>query len=208
MKLVPIILLLTLICVLRADKAKVGSEAGSSGGKKIDAEAVVAGYDKRVEAMFRAESGKPLVRKKILPPMGGNRGNFSRHYSWSLTAYAARCFYLNEDLEKANAALRENAQHYIDNPKEVFMHIRAGGKEQLCHFVNNKLPAVTEGRIGLRHMFTRSARYKDFKVSTLPVSDGPRCGGRESDSPAVVMVREPVGVIHASCRRRQRTEGL
>ena len=55
----------------------------------------------------------------------------------------------------------------IKRDKEVFMHIQADGKEKLCHFVNSKFPAVTEGRIGLRHMFTRSARYKDFKVSTL-----------------------------------------
>ena len=56
----------------------------------------------------------------------------------------------------------------IKRDKEVFMHIRAEEKEHLCHFVNSKFPAVTEGRIGLRHMYTRSARYKDFKVSVLP----------------------------------------
>ena len=56
----------------------------------------------------------------------------------------------------------------IKRDKEVFMHIKAAGKEKLCHFVNSKFPAITEGRIGLRHMFTRSARYKDFKVSILP----------------------------------------
>lgn len=56
----------------------------------------------------------------------------------------------------------------IKRDKEVFMHIRAGEKERLCHFVNTKFPPVTEGRIGLRHMFTRSARYKDFRVSTRP----------------------------------------
>ncbi len=85
----------------------------------LDPEAVVKAYPERVKAMFSADSGKPLVRKKILPPMGKNRGNFARHYSWSLVAYASRCFYLNEDLDKANAAVRENAQHYIDNPKDV-----------------------------------------------------------------------------------------
>lgn len=113
LKLLPILLVLALTSISTA------TEGGGSRGKKIDAEAVVAGYDKRVEAMFRAESGKPLVRKKILPPMGANRGNFARHYSWSLTSYAARCFYLNEDLEEANAALQENARHYLDNPKDI-----------------------------------------------------------------------------------------
>ena len=87
--------------------------------RAADPETVADGYEERRDAMFRAESGEPLVRKKVLPPMGGNRGNFARHYSWSLIAYAAHCFYLNEDLDNANAALRENAQHYIDNPKDI-----------------------------------------------------------------------------------------
>lgn len=43
----------------------------------------------------------------------------------------------------------------IENPDEVFYG----------HLRNEKFPAVTEGRIGLRHMFTRSARYQDFKIS-------------------------------------------
>ena len=29
------------------------------------------------------------------------------------------------------------------------------------------LEPVTEGRIGLRHMYTRSARYRDFRLSAL-----------------------------------------
>ena len=31
--------------------------------------------------------------------------------------------------------------------------------------INPDLPVITEGRIGLRHMFTRSARYANFRVS-------------------------------------------
>lgn len=30
---------------------------------------------------------------------------------------------------------------------------------------NPDLPEITEGRIGLRHMFTRAARYGNFRVS-------------------------------------------
>jgi hypothetical protein len=43
----------------------------------------------------------------------------------------------------------------IQNDKQVFH-----GK-----LSNTALPDVTEGRIGLRHMQTRSARYKNFRVS-------------------------------------------
>ena len=39
------------------------------------------------------------------------------------------------------------------------------------HMPNTDLPAITEGRIGLRHMFTRSARYANFRVSR-PVPGG------------------------------------
>jgi hypothetical protein len=92
--------------------------AGADDGKS-NPEAVAAGFDQRRNALFRAESGQPLKRKNILPPMGKDRGNFARHYSWSLIGYAARCFHLNEDLEKANAALQENAQHYLDHPKDI-----------------------------------------------------------------------------------------
>jgi hypothetical protein len=42
-------------------------------------EEIVADFDQRVEQMFRAESGKPLVRAEIGKPLGAGRGNFARH---------------------------------------------------------------------------------------------------------------------------------
>lgn len=82
-------------------------------------ERIVAGFQGRVEQYFRAESGKPLVRRKIREPLGPGRGNFARHYSYSIVAYAARCLYLDEQVDEANAALAENAQHYLDNPLDI-----------------------------------------------------------------------------------------
>ena len=55
----------------------------------------------------------------------------------------------------------------IKKGNELFMMINNTDKEYLCHWVNDKHPGITEGRIGLRHMFTRSARYKNFRVSNL-----------------------------------------
>lgn len=55
----------------------------------------------------------------------------------------------------------------IKQGNELFMMIRNADKEYLCHWVNTDQPPVTEGRIGLRHMYTRSARYRDFRVSVL-----------------------------------------
>ena len=49
----------------------------------------------------------------------------------------------------------------VENPDQVVY----------CHMTNPDLPVITEGRIGLRHMFTRSARYANFRVSR-PVPGG------------------------------------
>ncbi len=54
------------------------------------------------------------------------------------------------------------------------LHIRVENPDgvRYCHLHNAKLPVVTEGRIGLRHMFTRSGRYRNFRVSTQQTKTG------------------------------------
>ena len=95
------------------------TQGAESVKKNLTPEAVVAGFEQRVDAMFRAESGKPLVRAKKQTPLDPGRGNYVRAYSYSMVGFAARCLYLNEMLEEANAALAENAQHYLDNPLDI-----------------------------------------------------------------------------------------
>ena len=56
----------------------------------------------------------------------------------------------------------------IKKGNDLFMHIRNSEKELLCHWPTDAAPPVTEGRIGLRHMWTRGARYSDFRISQLP----------------------------------------
>jgi hypothetical protein len=68
-------------------------------------EEVVAGFDQRLDDMFRAESGKPLKRAKKNPPLKPGRGNYVRGYSYSMVGFAARCFYLGEMQDAANAAV-------------------------------------------------------------------------------------------------------
>ena len=82
-------------------------------------EEVLAGFEMRVDQMFRAEAGQPLVRAAKRKPISPGRGNYVRHYSWSMMNFAARCLYLGEMTDEANAALVENAQHYLDNPKDI-----------------------------------------------------------------------------------------
>jgi hypothetical protein len=76
-------------------------------------------FKERVDAMFRAEAGQPLKRAKKQPPLRPGSGNYTRAYSYSIVGYAARCFYLGEMLDEANAGLVENAQHYLDHPKDI-----------------------------------------------------------------------------------------
>jgi hypothetical protein len=82
-------------------------------------EDVLAGCESRINQMFRDEAGKPLVRAKKEPPLSAGRGNFVRSYSYSIVGFAARCLYLNEKLDEANAALVENAHYYLDNPLTI-----------------------------------------------------------------------------------------
>jgi Domain of unknown function (DUF1961) len=55
----------------------------------------------------------------------------------------------------------------IKKGQELFMKVSNDEKTSYFHWNNSNTPAIKSGRIGLRHMFTRSARYKDFKVSVL-----------------------------------------
>lgn len=82
-------------------------------------EEVLAGFEKRVDAVFRAEAGKPLIRAKKNPPLSQGRGPYVRGYSYSIVAFAAKSLYLNDIPDEANAALVENAQYYLDNPLAI-----------------------------------------------------------------------------------------
>lgn len=53
----------------------------------------------------------------------------------------------------------------IKKGNELFMMIRNADKSYLCHWSGAEQPAISEGAIGLRHMWTRSARYRNFRVS-------------------------------------------
>lgn len=54
----------------------------------------------------------------------------------------------------------------IKKDRALFMKIENAEQTLYCHMTNPDLPPVTEGRIGLRHMYTRSARYKNIRIST------------------------------------------
>jgi hypothetical protein len=84
-----------------------------------DPAAAIAIVDERVNQVFGAESGKPLKRAEKQEPLEPGRGNYVRAYSYSIVDFAARCLYLGELVDEANAAIAENARHYLDNPKDI-----------------------------------------------------------------------------------------
>jgi hypothetical protein len=53
----------------------------------------------------------------------------------------------------------------IRKDRDLFLRVENRDRTGHYHFRNPRLPAVTEGRVGLRHMFTRSARYRNFQIS-------------------------------------------
>ncbi|HEX5789512.1 MAG TPA: hypothetical protein VFY13_00085, partial [Luteolibacter sp.] len=92
---------------------------GTARGAGPDPQSAIGGFEKRVEAIFRAEAGKPLVRARKESPISKGRPDYTREYSYSIVAFAARCYHLGEMLAEADEAIRENAQHYLDHPAGI-----------------------------------------------------------------------------------------
>jgi hypothetical protein len=54
----------------------------------------------------------------------------------------------------------------IKTKSKLFMTVEGNDMVKKYSWILNKPESITEGRIGLRHMFTRSANYSDFKIYT------------------------------------------
>jgi len=53
----------------------------------------------------------------------------------------------------------------VKRGNHLHMRIQTEEKTSCFHWHNDTFPPITTGRIGLRQMFCRSARYKNFRVS-------------------------------------------
>lgn len=72
--------------------------------------------------------------------------------------------YFKTGLFKPNVTYHIQVFRYND---QIEMHVQnreVGSKKTIYQWDASIFPACESGRIGLRHMYTRSARYKDFKV--------------------------------------------
>ena len=71
---------------------------------------------------------------------------------------------------KSETLFAKGVTHHITIvKKDREIHMRVENPDEVAYFYmgNEKLPVITGGRIGLRHMYTRSATYKNFSVSIL-----------------------------------------
>ena len=55
--------------------------------------------------------------------------------------------------------------------RDLHMRIGEGDRAYYCHWRNENLPEVVTGRIGFRHMYARSARYQNVRVSVRSQHD-------------------------------------
>ena len=53
----------------------------------------------------------------------------------------------------------------IKRASDLFMRISNSKQVFYRHFEKRKFPVIKDGRINLRHIYTRSAHYQNFKVS-------------------------------------------
>ena len=52
----------------------------------------------------------------------------------------------------------------IKTKRHLFFKMKSKDQEELFSWDISKIDSITTGRIGLRHMYTRSALYKNFKI--------------------------------------------
>lgn len=54
----------------------------------------------------------------------------------------------------------------VKSGDHIYFRIVNDARDLLCRWHNSAFPPIKEGRIGLRHMFTRGARYRDIRIAT------------------------------------------
>lgn len=76
--------------------------------------------DRRIGFAFLTQKCDSLVRAPIAPPLNTGRPPFCREYEYSLLLYAMQCFWLEVNIDSANAALLEYANYQLDNPATIY----------------------------------------------------------------------------------------
>ena len=88
----------------------------------------------------------------------------------------------------------------IKKARKLFMRIENAEQTYYCQMTNPDLPPIEEGRVGLRHMFTRSSRYEDFRISRV-LPDKPAAGQNDKYADHKTLV---AATHEASLKARER----
>jgi len=54
----------------------------------------------------------------------------------------------------------------IKSGQQIYLRIRNDQRDLLCHWQDETFPPIARGRVGLRHMYTRGARYRNIRILT------------------------------------------
>jgi len=76
-------------------------------------------FGTRCKGLIEAQRGKPFQKGEIDYDWN-ERGNFTRKYAHSVTAYAMQALHLDEGVADANAELRDLCQHYLDHETDLY----------------------------------------------------------------------------------------
>ena len=101
-----------------ASASCAGAVAGGGGGEawtEVELTRLRGGFEARRDAVFASLAGKHIEVAERRPPLSAGRGAFARDFSYSIANFAMKAFWLDEFLEEANAAIRENCRFYIDD---------------------------------------------------------------------------------------------
>lgn len=112
--------LTVLVIILGGSCRKIEPLSTQSGERQLLTQTILDDAGRRVEFCFLREKCDTLVRAPIAAPLNTGRPPFCRGYEFSLLLYAMQCFWLEINIDSANAALLEYASYHLDNPATIY----------------------------------------------------------------------------------------
>ena len=112
------VVLIVAVCTGLAAHFAQGAESGTQRSRRFsqgELETLRDGFETRREAMLKTLAGKPFKAAPKRPPLAPGRPEYVRGYTYSVTDFAMKSFWLDEQQQAANAALLEMARYFIEN---------------------------------------------------------------------------------------------
>lgn len=121
------------LCLLALATLPLGQAAAA---EDVPVAERLAAFEQRRDQALEAMRGRPLTVAAVREPLEPGRGQYSRHFAYSIADFASRSFWLEEQLEAANEALKKYARFFIDdrrgrNDRDSFYW----AADQICRIV-------------------------------------------------------------------------